>query len=91
MDKLEKVIATVNKAMQDKLNFKFTVSFISYANNLLNHQAVPKFYYSMVYKSYHCQGVTFLLAKIVDEIVFFILRKKNVEFTWCARQLKAND
>ena len=62
--------------MQDKLNFKFTVSFISYANNLVNHQSVTKFCYSMVYKSYHCQGVTFLLAKIVDEIVFSYFEKK---------------
>ena len=61
------VIASGNEEIQNKLHFRFTVSFISYENNLLDLQtlSVTKFCKSMVNKSYHYQGVAFLLAKIV--------------------------
>ena len=49
------------------LHFRFTVSCIFYENNILDLQtlSVTKFCQRIVNKSYHCQGVAFLLAKIV--------------------------
>ena len=67
MDKWEGVITLVNEEMRYKLHFRSTVLCIFYKNNLLDLHtlSVTEFCQSMVSKSYLCQGVAFLLMKIV--------------------------